>query len=90
MHPQAILIDSTTDEEDFFLLGVRDEVRGTNSALIELPERPGESLAWVTKLDSASLSGKKRSMPRNVSRLIQCQRASLTHLQFGTRYMSTS
>lgn len=58
MHPQAILIDSTSNEEDFFLAGVRDEVRGTPSALIELPDRPSESLAWVTKLDSTSLSGR--------------------------------
>lgn len=56
MHPQAIFVDSTSDEEEFFLLGVRDQVRGTSSALIELPRGPGESLAWVTKLDSASLS----------------------------------
>ena len=57
MHPQAILVDATGDEEDFFLAAVRDEVRSTASALIELPERPGDSLAWVTKLDSAALSG---------------------------------
>lgn len=57
MHPQAILIDSTSDEEAFFLAGVRDEVRGTSSALIELPDRPGDSLAWVNKLDSYALSG---------------------------------
>lgn len=58
MHPQAILVDSTSDEEQFFLSAVRDEARGTPAALIELPSRPGDSLAWVTKLDSSSLFGR--------------------------------
>lgn len=56
MHPQAIFVDSTSDEEQLFLSAVRDEVRGTPAALIELPERPGDTLAWATKLDSSALN----------------------------------
>lgn len=55
MHPQAILIDSTDAEEEYFLSGARDQIRGTNSALIELPDHPETRLSWLTKLDSASL-----------------------------------
>lgn len=50
------MIDSTTDEESYFLNGVRDQVRSFQSALIELPDRPGTRLAWMTKLDSAALA----------------------------------
>ncbi|KAI6777957.1 uncharacterized protein J7T54_002950 [Emericellopsis cladophorae] len=56
MHPQAIFIDSTSAEESYFLRGLRDQTRGTASAIIELPERPGMRLAWITKLDSAALA----------------------------------
>ncbi|KAL7938188.1 hypothetical protein V8C35DRAFT_291157 [Trichoderma chlorosporum] len=56
MHPQAIIIDSTTTEESYFLSAVRDEVRGTGPALIELPERPGNRFSWLSKLDASALS----------------------------------
>lgn len=58
MHPQAVFIDSSAAEEDYFLSAARDMVRRTRSALIELPENPRTSLAWVTKLDAAALSGR--------------------------------
>ena len=57
MHPQAILVDGTDTEEAAFLRGFRDEVRATRSTLIELPERPGVRLAWLTKLDAEALAG---------------------------------
>ncbi|KAK2590473.1 hypothetical protein QQS21_011846 [Conoideocrella luteorostrata] len=56
IHPQAILIDSTKDEEDYFLHPARDQISATEAALIELPERPNTSLSWISKLDSAALS----------------------------------
>lgn len=57
MHPQAILVHSSRDEEHYFLSGFRDQIRSTRSALIELPDRPETRLSWITKLDSASLAG---------------------------------
>jgi hypothetical protein len=57
MHPQAILIDSSTAEENYFLFGTRDQVKSMMSVLIELPPRPGQRFSWITKLDSASLQG---------------------------------
>ena len=57
MHPQAILVDSTDEDDEYFLPVARRQVRTGKSALIELPERPGQRLAWITKLDAAALSG---------------------------------
>ncbi|KAH7150005.1 hypothetical protein B0J13DRAFT_523085 [Dactylonectria estremocensis] len=56
MHPQAVIIDSSSAEEDYFLRGFRDQIRGTKSALIELPEKPGNRLAWITQLSASALS----------------------------------
>lgn len=58
MHPQAIVVDSTYAEEDYFLKAARDQVPGTKSALIELPDRPETRLAWISKLDALALSGR--------------------------------
>ncbi|TWU76573.1 hypothetical protein ED733_007923 [Metarhizium rileyi] len=63
MHPQAIFVDSTNAEEDYFLHAVRDQVSSTRSALIELPERPRTSLSWISKLDPSALSGKFNDAP---------------------------
>ncbi|KAF7542347.1 hypothetical protein G7Z17_g11654 [Cylindrodendrum hubeiense] len=56
MHPQAVIIDSTDAEEDFFLRGFRDQIRGTKAALIELPDQPGTRLSWITQLGASALS----------------------------------
>jgi hypothetical protein len=66
MHPQAIIVDSSAAEEQYFLGAVRDQVSSSQSALVELPERPRTSLAWITKLDSAALSGKHSAHERTV------------------------
>lgn len=60
MHPQAVILDSTTAEENYFLASARDQILSTPSALIELPNRPEKSLAWISKLDSSALSGAGR------------------------------
>ncbi|KAF5540260.1 hypothetical protein FMEXI_8534 [Fusarium mexicanum] len=56
MHPQAIIVDSTHKEEDYFLQAIRDQITGTRSALIELPEKPESRLAWISKLDASALA----------------------------------
>ncbi|KAF7547125.1 hypothetical protein G7046_g9103 [Stylonectria norvegica] len=56
MHPQAVIVDDTEAEEEYFLRGFRDQVTATRAALIELPERPGTRLRWLTKLDASALS----------------------------------
>jgi hypothetical protein len=63
MHPQAIIVDSTHTEEDYFLQAVRDQIPSTKSALIELPDKPETRLAWISKLDSTALSGKLLLLP---------------------------
>ncbi|KAJ4270246.1 hypothetical protein NW762_001922 [Fusarium torreyae] len=56
MHPQAIVVDSTNAEEDYFLKAARDQIPRTRSALIELPDKPETRLAWISKLDAPALS----------------------------------
>lgn len=58
MHPQAIIVDSTFAEDDYFLQAARDQIRATRSALIELPDKPETRLAWIANLDAMALSGK--------------------------------
>ncbi|KAM4056922.1 glycosyltransferase 2 [Hirsutella rhossiliensis] len=55
-HPQAILIDATDAEDMYLRRAVRDQAKKTQSALIELPERPQSRLAWITKLDASALA----------------------------------
>jgi hypothetical protein len=62
MHPQAIIVDSTQKEEDYFLQAIRDQITGTRSALIELPEKPETRLAWISKLDASALAGEYLSL----------------------------
>ncbi|KAH6607520.1 glycosyltransferase 2 [Trichoderma cornu-damae] len=65
MHPQAVIVDSSATEESYFLSGIRDEIRGTASTLIELPERSGSGkrLTWLSKLDASALAGKSGMVP---------------------------
>jgi hypothetical protein len=57
MHPQALLVDASGLEEDYFLAGTRKQAPASGIPLIELPENAHSKLAWVTKLDSSSLAG---------------------------------
>ncbi|KAI1503865.1 hypothetical protein F5X99DRAFT_373675 [Biscogniauxia marginata] len=55
MHPQAIIVDGSDDEDLFFSRASRHHARASQSTLIELPQRSTKSLTWMTKLDSAAL-----------------------------------
>ncbi|KAI8679738.1 hypothetical protein NCS57_00252400 [Fusarium keratoplasticum] len=56
MHPQAIIVDGSHLEDDYFLRSIRDQVMATKSALIELPDKPETRFSWISKLDASSLS----------------------------------
>jgi hypothetical protein len=56
MHPQAMFIDTHT-EERFLLEGIRTQASALKIPLLELPAESGNRLAWMTKLDSSSLAG---------------------------------
>ena len=58
MHPQAVIIDASSDEEAFLGRGAQQHVKATGSTLIELPRNSGKTLEWMTKLDSAALRSK--------------------------------
>ncbi|KAI0844486.1 hypothetical protein F5Y00DRAFT_197876 [Daldinia vernicosa] len=55
MHPQAIFVDGSSDEEPFFLRAVKQHVNVKKNTLIELPRGSGKRLEWLTKLDSQAL-----------------------------------
>ncbi|KAK4126122.1 hypothetical protein N657DRAFT_592230 [Parathielavia appendiculata] len=56
MHPQAVIVDASDLEEDYFLAGFRKQAPVSGIPLIELPEHAHSRLAWTTKLDSSSLA----------------------------------
>lgn len=81
MHPQAILVDGSETEEMMFLKIVREKTSALGRVLIELPANPEQSLTWITRLDSASLSGMWQSSVHI--------HAKLTN-KLGTKSTSTS
>lgn len=58
MRPQAILVDASGEEEEFFLRAFRERANALGTALIELPKNAEQSLMWLTRLDYGSLMGK--------------------------------
>lgn len=56
MHPQAVLIDGTDSEDNYFLRGMRDELRTKRFTLIELPAQASTRLSWLRKLDTLALA----------------------------------
>lgn len=58
MHPQAIIVDGSKIEDDFFLRAVRQKAATLSKTVIELPENSEQTLQWITRLDAASLSGR--------------------------------
>ncbi|KAI0152426.1 hypothetical protein F4776DRAFT_659353 [Hypoxylon sp. NC0597] len=55
MHPQAILIDGSSNEEPFFLRAAQQHSNAKKNTLIELPRGSAKRLEWLTKLDSQAL-----------------------------------
>lgn len=85
MHPQAVIIDSTTVEEEYFLAPARDQILSTSAALIELPERPRKSLAWMSKLDARALSGTRKLLLEAIVSILRTRtptNLSLSHMIF--------
>ncbi|OBT68630.1 hypothetical protein VE03_01664 [Pseudogymnoascus sp. 23342-1-I1] len=58
MHPQAVIVDNSGTEEEYFLIGIRDRSIELGRTLIELPDNAEQRLMWLTRLDSWSLNGK--------------------------------
>ncbi|KAK3948451.1 hypothetical protein QBC32DRAFT_381371 [Pseudoneurospora amorphoporcata] len=56
MHPQAVLVDASGEEEEYFLVAARAQASEEGFPVIELPEGAQKRLGWMTKLDSASLA----------------------------------
>ncbi|KAF1817136.1 hypothetical protein P152DRAFT_9300 [Eremomyces bilateralis CBS 781.70] len=55
LSPRAVIIDDPTEEDAFFVTGIRAKVHELGLSLIEIPRKAAESLRWITRLDSSSL-----------------------------------
>ncbi|KAI0392969.1 hypothetical protein F5Y17DRAFT_330238 [Xylariaceae sp. FL0594] len=55
VHPQAIFIDGSNDEEAYLTRGVLRHVKLSKTTVIELPGSAGKTLDWIAKVDSAAL-----------------------------------
>ena len=53
---QAVLVDTSMREDDFFTKATRDKTKELGITVIELPTNAVEGLQWMMKLDSTSLS----------------------------------
>jgi len=58
VHPQAVLIDASGDEDNFLISAFRTRANAIDRTLIELPKNVEQNLMWIVQLDSAALSGK--------------------------------
>lgn len=58
IHPQIIIIDDPTREDNFFVTAVRSKSMDIGKGVIELPSDATETMMWLTRLDSGSLAGK--------------------------------
>jgi hypothetical protein len=58
VHPQAVIVDASAVENDYFLKAIRMQARGMGVSVIDLPQGSQKHLNYLTKLDSSSLSGK--------------------------------
>ena len=60
MHPQVIITDDSSKENQFFVKAIRAKAKDIGRAVIELPTDAAENLMWITRLDSGSLQGEHR------------------------------
>lgn len=56
VHPQAIIMDDSKKEDDFFSKAMKRKAKETGTALIEIPSGKYEEFLWMTRLDAGSLS----------------------------------
>ena len=57
MHPQAVLIDGSGQEDPLFLRALREKLVQVQKPLIEMPNDVAERFMWITRLDYGSLRG---------------------------------
>lgn len=88
MHPQAVFVDASGNEEEYFLPAARAQASEEGiPSLIELPEGAQKRLGWITKLDSASLAGEKTTARSLFHKLTM---ANIDEQKPGTKSMSRS
>ncbi|KAK3709469.1 hypothetical protein LTR37_010842 [Vermiconidia calcicola] len=56
IHPQAIITDDSSLEDDFFVRAMRKKTKDYRRTLIEIPAGRYEDFLWMTRLSSGSLA----------------------------------
>lgn len=57
IHPQVLIIDNPSREDNFFITTLRSKAMDIGKSIIELPPDATEKMMWITRLDSGSLAG---------------------------------
>ena len=57
VHPQVIIIDNPSREDNFLVSTLRSKAVYIGKSIIELPSDATETMMWITRLDSGSLAG---------------------------------
>ena len=57
VHPQVIIIDNPSREDNFLVSTIRSKAMYMGKSIIELPSDATETMMWLTRLDSGSLAG---------------------------------
>ena len=57
LHPRAVLIDGSGEEDIFFTKGMKGKADSLGRTLIELPEDAQVNIMWISQLDSSALEG---------------------------------
>ena len=58
VHPQIIIIDYPSREDNFFVTTLRSKAMYIGKSIIELPSDATQNMMWMTRLDSESLAGR--------------------------------
>lgn len=60
VHPQAVLLDASSQEDEVLLRALLEEAAELSVPVVRLPDNALESTMWITRLDSGSLRGALR------------------------------
>jgi len=55
LHPQVVIIDDASSEDDFFIRAVHAKMKAFNMPIIQIPTDKVDTMMWLTRLDAGSL-----------------------------------
>ncbi|KAI9713212.1 MAG: hypothetical protein M1820_001198 [Bogoriella megaspora] len=55
MHPQIIIVDGSSQEDNYFLKAITSKSNSQNTPVLQIPAGKADDLRWITRLDSGAL-----------------------------------